>query len=59
VTTTHREVEEPGYAVKIQEKCLQAGLLFSVENDVLKLFPALTSEQETAEEGLAILEACF
>jgi adenosylmethionine-8-amino-7-oxononanoate aminotransferase len=53
------EVEEPGYAAKIQEKCLRAGLLFSVENDVLKLFPALTVEQKIAQEGLDILEACL
>jgi 4-aminobutyrate aminotransferase-like enzyme len=35
-----------------------SGLLFSVENDVLKLFPALTVTQETAKEGLDILETC-
>lgn len=53
------EVKEPGFAAKLQDKCLQAGLLFSVENDVLKLFPALTVEQEIAREGLDILEACL
>ncbi len=52
------EVDEPGYAAKIQDKALENGLLFSVENDVLKLFPALTVTQETAKEGLDILETC-
>jgi adenosylmethionine-8-amino-7-oxononanoate aminotransferase len=53
------EVDEPGYAAKVQDKALESGLLFSVENDVLKLFPALTVTQETAREGLDILEACL
>jgi adenosylmethionine-8-amino-7-oxononanoate aminotransferase len=52
------EVDEPGYAARIQDKALERGLLFSVENDVLKLFPALTVTQETAKEGLDILETC-
>ena len=50
------EVDEPGYAAKIH-KTLESGLLLSAENDVLKLFPALTVTQETAKEGLDILEA--
>jgi adenosylmethionine-8-amino-7-oxononanoate aminotransferase len=53
------EVDEPGYAARIQDKALESGLLFSVENDVLKLFPALTVTQETAKEGLDILETCI
>ncbi|HEU4683320.1 MAG TPA: aspartate aminotransferase family protein [Nitrospira sp.] len=52
------EVDEPGYAAKIQDKALERGLLLSAENDVLKLFPALTVTQETAKEGLDILETC-
>ena len=53
------EVKDSEYAAKLQDKCGQAGLLFSVENNVLKLFPALTVEQEIAREGLDILEACL
>ena len=38
---------------------MEAEFFFSVEHDVLKLFPALTAEQETVREGLDILEACL
>jgi 4-aminobutyrate aminotransferase-like enzyme len=52
-------MKDPDYAANLEDKCVQAGLLFSVENDVLKLFPPLTVEQETTREGLDILEACL
>ena len=52
------DVNEPIYAAQIEDKALKSGLLLSAESNVLKLFPALTVTQETAKEGLDILETC-
>ena len=43
---------DPEYVAKLEDKCAQAGLLFSVENNALKLFPVLTVEQQTARKTL-------
>jgi acetylornithine/succinyldiaminopimelate/putrescine aminotransferase len=50
------EVEGNDYATKIGDTCRKNGLLISVEEDVLMLFPALTINRQTAQCGLDILE---
>ena len=48
------------YAAKLGDRCQEAGLLVSVEEDnLLTLFPALTVEREVARHGLDILERCL
>lgn len=47
-----------GYASKVQEKCRKAGLLISVDAEMLQIFPALTIDRETARRGLDLLEKC-
>lgn len=50
------ELESEKYAARVAETCRRNGLLISVEEDVLMLFPALTTTRETAERGLDIFE---
>ena len=52
--------EESHYASQLGERCRQAGLLVSAEEDnLLTMFPALTIEGEAVREGLDILEGCL
>jgi 4-aminobutyrate aminotransferase-like enzyme len=47
------------YAAKLADRCREAGLLVSAEEDnLVTLFPALTIDRPTAAEGLDILERC-
>jgi acetylornithine/succinyldiaminopimelate/putrescine aminotransferase len=50
------EVENEKYATRIAEACRKNGLLVSVEENVLMIFPALTTTQEDAERALDIFE---
>lgn len=45
------------YAKKVQEKCMQAGLIFNADNTRLTIFPPLNIERKIAEKGLDILES--
>ena len=48
------------YAAKLADRCRDAGLLVSADEDnLLTLFPALTVEREVARQGLDILERCL
>jgi 4-aminobutyrate aminotransferase-like enzyme len=52
--------EESDYASKLVDRCREAGLLVSADEDNLfTLFPALTIDREVARQGLDILEACL
>lgn len=47
------------YPSKLGDRCREAGLLVSAEEDnLLTLFPALTIDREVVRQGLDILEAC-
>jgi adenosylmethionine-8-amino-7-oxononanoate aminotransferase len=50
--------EDDGYAERVRTKCRQNGLLVAGD-DGLSLFPALTLDHATADEGLDILEDCL
>ena len=45
-------------AERIKAKCRKEGLLLAAEGDVVTLFPPLVIDEETAVEGLDILERC-
>lgn len=48
------------YAAKLGDRCREAGLLVSSEEDnLLTLFPPLTIEREVARHGLDLLEGCL
>ena len=48
------------YASKLADRCREAGLLVSADEDnLLTLFPALTIDHEVARQGLDILESCL
>ena len=48
------------YAAKLGDRCREAGLLVSAEEDnLLTLFPALTIDREVARRGLDLLEGCL
>jgi acetylornithine/N-succinyldiaminopimelate aminotransferase len=48
------------YASRLGERCREAGLLVSTEDDnLLTMFPALTIDRKTVREGLDILEGCL
>jgi 4-aminobutyrate aminotransferase-like enzyme len=48
------------YAAKLGDRCQEAGLLVSAEEDnLLTLFPPLTIDREVARQGLDILECCL
>lgn len=48
------------YASKLGDRCPEAGLLVSAEEDnLLTMFPELTSDREVARQGLDLLEGCF
>jgi 4-aminobutyrate aminotransferase-like enzyme len=52
--------EDSDYAAKLGDRCREAGLLVSAEEDnLLTLFPALTIDRPTAAEGLDILQRCI
>jgi 4-aminobutyrate aminotransferase-like enzyme len=52
--------EESGYASKLVDRCREAGLLVSADEDnLLTMFPALTIDREVARQGLDIMEACL
>ena len=51
-------VNKAAYAKKIQEECLEKGLILTAQEEHLVLFPALTIKKEEALKGLEILEAC-
>lgn len=43
------------YAQHLEERCRDAGLLLYAEDDSLVMFPALTIDHDTLQEGLSIL----
>jgi 4-aminobutyrate aminotransferase-like enzyme len=50
--------QDSDYATKLGDRCREAGLLVSAEEDnLLTLFPALTIDREVVRQGLDILEA--
>ena len=52
--------EDSDYASRLGERCREAGLLVSAEEEnLLTMFPALTIEPEVVREGLDILERCL
>jgi 4-aminobutyrate aminotransferase-like enzyme len=52
--------QDSDYAAKVGDRCREAGLLVSAEEDnLLTLFPALTIDREVARQGLDSLEACL
>ena len=52
--------EDSHYASQLGERCREAGLLVSAEEEnLLTMFPALTIEPEVVREGLDILERCL
>jgi 4-aminobutyrate aminotransferase-like enzyme len=52
--------ERSHYASRLGERCREAGLLVSTEDDnLLTMFPALTIDRKTVREGLDILEGCL
>lgn len=54
------ESSEGGYLVDVSNRCLQTGLLMSELGPYMAtLFPALTIDRKTAEEGLNIFESCI
>lgn len=53
------DVGSSAYAILIQQRCMQKGLLINAEDTSLIMFPALTIQKEVAEEGLHILEECI
>lgn len=50
------DVGKPDYAERLQKQCLEAGVVFTVDEALLMLFPCLTIDRETAREGLDVLE---
>jgi adenosylmethionine-8-amino-7-oxononanoate aminotransferase len=53
------EFDDSKYAEKIQKKCLQEGLLLQNQEKSIVMFPALNMDEDTALEGLEILESCI
>lgn len=54
------ESSEAGYLVDVSNRCLQSGLMISELGPFMAtMFPALTIDQKTTEEGLDILESCL
>ena len=51
--------EDDAYAGALVDRCRDAGLLLSVDDDTVTVFPALTISRRTALEGLDILERCI
>ena len=48
------------YAAKLGDRCREAGLLVSTEEDnLLTMFPPLTIDREVARRGLDLLEGCL
>lgn len=53
------EFDDQDYPEKIRKKCLKDGLLLVSEEKSLVLFPPLTIDEQTALDGLYILEQCL
>jgi adenosylmethionine-8-amino-7-oxononanoate aminotransferase len=53
------DVKDKDYASTVKEKCLKKGLLLSVQENYLVMFPALNIDKKTIEKGLKILEECI
>jgi acetylornithine/succinyldiaminopimelate/putrescine aminotransferase len=53
------EFEDEDYAESLADRCRDAGLLISGDEDTVTLFPALTVSEETVHQGLDILEQCM
>ena len=52
--------EESAYAANLGDRCREAGLLVSAEEDnLLTIFPPLTIERDVARQGLDIIESCL
>jgi acetylornithine/N-succinyldiaminopimelate aminotransferase len=51
-------VGDKDYASKLEQRCRDEELLLFAEEDSLVMFPALTIDQETLQEGLDILAEC-
>ena len=48
------------YAAKLGDRCREAGLLVSAEEDnLVMMFPPLTIDREVAGQGLDLLEGCL
>ncbi len=47
------------YAKQIKIKCRNSGLLIDADGPYLMMFPALTIDKQTAEDGLNLLERCL
>jgi acetylornithine/succinyldiaminopimelate/putrescine aminotransferase len=52
------DVGDEKYVSHLEECCREEGLLTFAEDEALVLFPALTIDQETMQEGLDILADC-
>jgi acetylornithine/N-succinyldiaminopimelate aminotransferase len=52
------ELASASYARQVHSRCRKGGLLVSLSDDTLMLFPALNVTRKTAALGLDILEAC-
>ena len=46
------------YVTKLEERCREEGLLTFAEEEALVMFPAVTIDQETMQEGIDILADC-
>ena len=49
------EVGDADYVAKLEHRCRDAGLLFYGDDESLMMFPAVTIDQETLQEGVDIL----
>jgi 4-aminobutyrate aminotransferase-like enzyme len=53
------EFKEGAYAGALADRCRKRGLILSIDDDTLTLFPALTISRSVVHEGLDILERCL
>jgi 4-aminobutyrate aminotransferase-like enzyme len=53
------DVGDSKYATKLMLKCLKKGLILSMEENCLTMFPPLSIDRKTAKRGLDILEDCL
>jgi acetylornithine/succinyldiaminopimelate/putrescine aminotransferase len=52
------ELGDDDYLTKLESRCRDAGLLVFAEKDSLVLFPAVTIDRDTLQEGLDIIADC-
>jgi acetylornithine/succinyldiaminopimelate/putrescine aminotransferase len=52
------DLHDEDAAERLGKRCRRKGLLVSPEGETVLLIPALTIDEETARQGLDILEAC-